>query len=73
MFQILSTYFKIIQYKICYYFLGIFAVLDDLKDRDKNKFGKTVKYYNLINIFRYLFEACNFKVIKYTILYTHIY
>lgn len=51
MFQILSTYFKIIQYKICYYFLGIFAVLDDLKDRDKNKFGKIVKYYILINIF----------------------
>ncbi|XP_016661808.1 short-chain dehydrogenase-like isoform X2 [Acyrthosiphon pisum] len=38
MFQILSTYFKIIQYQICYYFLGIFAVLDDLKNRDKNKF-----------------------------------
>ncbi|XP_015370859.1 PREDICTED: dehydrogenase/reductase SDR family member on chromosome X-like [Diuraphis noxia] len=38
MFRILSTYFKIVQYKICYYFLGIFAVLDDLKDRDKNKF-----------------------------------
>ncbi|XP_060854496.1 dehydrogenase/reductase SDR family member on chromosome X-like [Rhopalosiphum padi] len=37
MFQILSTYFKIIQYQICYYFMGIFAVLDDLKNRDKNK------------------------------------
>ncbi|KAL4107324.1 hypothetical protein QTP88_017687 [Uroleucon formosanum] len=38
MFQILSKYFKIIQYQICYYFLGIFAVLDDLKNRDKNNF-----------------------------------
>lgn len=38
MFQFLSTYFKIIQYQICYYFLGIFAILDDLKNRDKNKF-----------------------------------
>uniref|UniRef100_A0A2H8TZU1 Dehydrogenase/reductase SDR family member on chromosome X n=1 Tax=Melanaphis sacchari TaxID=742174 RepID=A0A2H8TZU1_9HEMI len=37
MFQMLTTYFKIIQYQICYYFLGIFAVLDDLKNRDKNK------------------------------------
>lgn len=43
MFQILSKYFKIIQYQICYYFLGIFAVLDDLKNRDKNNFGKTTK------------------------------
>jgi len=51
MFQILSKYFKIIQYQICYYFLGIFAVLDDLKNRDKNKFGKTIKCV-LINTFR---------------------
>jgi len=44
MFQILLTYFKIIQYQICYYFLGVFAVLDDLKNRDKNKLGKTIIY-----------------------------
>jgi len=47
MFQILLTYFKIIQYQICYYFLGIFAVLDDLKNRDKNKLGKNINYYIL--------------------------
>jgi len=48
MFQILSTYFKIIQYQICYYFMGIFAVLDDLKNRDKNKLGKTINLKYLI-------------------------
>jgi len=52
MFQILLTYFKIIQYQICYYFLGIFAVLDDLKNRDKNKLGKNINYYILINILK---------------------
>lgn len=71
MFQILSTYFKIIQYQICYYFLGIFAVLDDLKNRDKNKFGKTIKYFILINTFR-VFDAI-VKLLKLYYVYIYIY
>lgn len=48
MFQHLITYFKIIQYQILYYFLGAFAVFDDLQNRNRNKLGK---HYNfkLIN------------------------
>lgn len=40
MFQLLLTYFKIIQYQIIYYFLGAVAILDDLQNRDYNKIGK---------------------------------
>lgn len=43
MFQYLVTvvtYFKIIQYQILYYFLGAYAVFDDLQNRNRNKLGK---------------------------------
>lgn len=40
MFQLLLSYFKIIQYQIIYYFLGAFAVFDDLQNRSLNKFSK---------------------------------
>lgn len=48
MFQYLITYFKIVQYQILYYFLGAFAVLDDLQNRNRNKLGKH-NYFKLIS------------------------
>ncbi|XP_025407370.1 dehydrogenase/reductase SDR family member on chromosome X-like isoform X2 [Sipha flava] len=38
MFQLLLYYFKIIQYQVFYYFMGVFAVFDDLQNRSFNKF-----------------------------------
>lgn len=40
MFQFVLTNLKIIQYQILYYFLGFFAIIEDLKNTKHNKFGK---------------------------------
>jgi len=37
MFKFLLTYYKMIQYQIIYYFLGVSAILDDLENRAHNK------------------------------------
>lgn len=42
MFQLLLSYFKIIQYQIIYYFLGAFAIIDDLQNRSFNEFSKII-------------------------------
>lgn len=45
MFQLLLSYFKIIQYQFFYYFMGAFAVFDDIQNRSFNKFGKIIVKY----------------------------
>lgn len=42
MLQLILSYFKIIQYQIIYYYLGVFAVLDDIQNRKRNKIGKLI-------------------------------
>ncbi|VVC32302.1 Hypothetical protein CINCED_3A006046 [Cinara cedri] len=39
MIQFVLNSLKIIQYQILYYFLGFFAIIDDLKNREHNKFN----------------------------------
>lgn len=40
MLQFLFNFFKLLHYQILYYFLGVYAVIDDLQNSNHNKLGK---------------------------------
>lgn len=42
MLQFLLHFFKLIHYQILYYFLGVYAVIDDLQNSKLNKLGKLI-------------------------------
>lgn len=63
MLQFILNYVKTIQYQIIYYFLGAFAVIDDLQNRNRNKLGK----HNNWNIFK-----LNLKLIEHYLLFFYL-